>query len=130
MSRLILLSFLFSTFFSCKKSNPNYQVEVNNPEFYHSAIKSVTDIMVYDIFSPPVAGRIYSRCAIAGYEAMVAGDPAYRSLAGQVKDLPPMPKPEAGQEYSFPIASVKAVINTGRTLIFSEDKMNAYEKTI
>lgn len=86
--------------------------------------------MVYDIFSPPVAGRIYSRCAIAGYEAMVAGDSAYQSLAGQVKDLPRMPKPEAGQEYSFPIASVKAVINTGRNLIFSEDKMNAYEKAI
>ncbi|MEP7321173.1 MAG: vanadium-dependent haloperoxidase [Saprospiraceae bacterium] len=130
MRRFILLSCLFSTFFSCKKSNQNYQAEVNDPKFYHSAMKSVTDIITYDIFSPPVASRIYSRCAIAGYEAMAAGDSTYRSLAGQVKDLPPMPKPEAGQVYSFPIASVKAVINTGRTLIFSEDKMNAYEKTI
>lgn len=130
MRKILVLSILILSLVSCKKSNPNFQAEVANADFYHGAMKGVTDIMVYDIFSPPVASRIYSRCAIAGYEAMAAGDSKYRSLAGQVKDLPEMPKPEAGKEYSFPIASVKAVINTGRTLLFSEDKMNAYEKTV
>lgn len=118
------------TLLSCKKSNPNYKAEVANASFYHEGLKAVTDVMVYDIFSPPVASRIYSRCAIAGYEAMAAGDPKYRSLSGQIRDLPTMPKPEVGKEYSFPIASVKAVINTGRTLLFSEDKINEYEKSV
>ncbi len=130
MRIIILLSFVLAIFISCKKSNPNYQVEVDNANLYHAGLKAVTDIMVYDIFSPPVASRIYSRCAIAGYEAMAAGDPKFRSLAGQVKDLPIMPKPEADKEYSYPIASIKAVINTGRTLLFSEDKMNEYEKSV
>ena len=130
MRKIVFSLLLLFLFLSCKKSNPNFQEEVANANFYHGAFKGVTDIMVYDIFSPPVASRIYSRCAIAGYEAMAAGDPNYRSLAGQIKDLPTMPKPEAGKEYSFPIASVKAIITTGRTLLFSEDKMNAYEKTV
>ncbi len=115
---------------SCKKDNPNYLAEVSDPSFYHRTIQEITDIMVYDIFSPPVASRIYSRAAIAGYEAMVPGYPAYQSLAGQVKNLDPMPKPEEGKEYAYPISSIKAMINVGRTLLFSEDKMNAYELEI
>ncbi|MBK9678008.1 MAG: vanadium-dependent haloperoxidase [Saprospiraceae bacterium] len=126
--RILLISIVLTLgFISCKKDNPNYLTVVSDPNYFHAAMKQVTDIMVYDIFSPPVAGRIYSRCAIAGYEAMAAGDPAYRSLAGQVKDFPPMPKPEAGKEYAYGIASTKAIIKTGLTLLFSEDKMNAYE---
>ncbi len=113
--------------FSCKRSNPNYKAETSDASFYRSAMKEVTDIMVYDIFSPPVASRIYSRCAIAGWEALVPGDSKLKSLSGQVIDLPKMPQPEMGMEYDFHIASTKAIINTGRTLLFSEDKMNAYE---
>jgi len=113
--------------FSCKKSNPNYLAEVNNAAFYHETMKKITDIMVYDIFSPPVASRIYSRVAIAGYEAAIAGDPEFLSLSSQIKALPAMPKPIPGKEYAYPIASIKAMVNIGRTLLFSEDKMNVYE---
>lgn len=130
MRNVVYLFIATLTLFSCKKSNPNYQVEVENANFYHEGLKAITDVMVYDIFSPPVASRIYSRCAIAGYEALAAGDPKYKSLAGQIRELPEMPKPEIGKQYSFPIASVKAVINTGRTLLFSEDKVNEYEKSV
>ena len=73
--RFLVLSILILSLVSCKKSNPNFQSEVANADFYHGAMKGVTDIMVYDIFSPPVASRIYSRCAIAGYKTMAAGDP-------------------------------------------------------
>ncbi len=125
MRILIVLAVL--ALVSCKKANPNYLADVSKASFYHRTMKEVTNIMVYDIFSPPVAGRIYSRCAIAAYEAAIPGDTKYKSLSGQLKDFPAMPKPEAGKEYAFPISSVKAMLNTGRTLLFSEDKMNTYE---
>lgn len=115
---------------ACKKDNPDYLPAVSNPAFYHGVIQEITNIMVYDIFSPPVASRIYSRCALAGYEAMAAGDSSYQSLSGQIKGLTPMPKPTPGLTYAFPIASVKATLNMGRTLLFSEDKMNAYEQQL
>jgi len=132
MKRIIFLGVVLagSLLGACKKDNPDYQEAVSNPSFYHGVMNEITNIMVYDIFSPPVASRIYSRCALAGYEAMAAGDSLYQSLSGQIKNLPPMPIPQAGLEYAFPIASVKATLNMGRTLLFSEDKMNAYEQEL
>ena len=48
----------------------------------HRSIKAVTDVMVHDIFSPPVASRIYAYISVAGYEAARGGDKHYRSLSG------------------------------------------------
>lgn len=132
MRRIIYILFVISgsLLVGCKQDNPDYLVAVSNPSFYHHIMQEITNIMVYDIFSPPVASRIYSRCALAGYEAMAAGDSNYQSLSGQIRNLPPMPKPHPGLEYAFPIASVKATLNIGRTLLFSEDKMNACEQDL
>ena len=56
-------------------------------------------------------------------------DEKYVTLAGQLKGLEPLPQPEAGQEYCYQLASVQAMLKVGRTLVFSEDKMDAfYEK--
>ncbi len=50
----------------CEKSNPNYQQEVSNPEYFHQSVKRLTDVIVHDIFSPPVASRIYAYASMAG----------------------------------------------------------------
>lgn len=130
MKQILLIGLIIISGLSCKKSNPNYLAEVSNADFYHLTLKKITDIMVYDIFSPPVASRIYSRVNIAGYEAAIAGDATRQSLGGQLNALPKMPPPEKGKEYAYPISSVKAMINVGRILLFSEDKMNAYEAEV
>jgi hypothetical protein len=83
------------------------------------AEKAVTDVMVHDIFSPPVASRIYLYCNAAAYEVLVKGHPAqYASLYGQVNDFPAIPDPRA--ELSFPLASVYAFLLVGQHLVFSE----------
>ena len=107
--------------------NPNYQEEVAQPEFYHRSVKQLTDVIVHDIFSPPQAGRIYAYSSIAGYEALAAGDPTRRSLAGQIPHLEPAPAPPADVEISYPIAALAAQLKTGKSLIFSEDKITAFE---
>jgi hypothetical protein len=58
-------------------------------EYVHRAVKQVTDVIVYDIYSPPVASRIYAYACIAGYEAAVQNDPEYISFAGQLQQLKP-----------------------------------------
>ena len=52
----------------------------------HRAIKTVTDVMVHDIFSPPVASRIYAYISVAAYEAARPGDPrgATSKVSGQL----------------------------------------------
>lgn len=42
-------------------------------------------------FMPPVAARAFAYIGIAAHEALAAGNPALRSLAGQVTDLAPLP---------------------------------------
>ena len=116
---------------SCEPDvNPNYQEEIAKPEFFHRSVKQLTDVIVHDIFSPPVASRIYSYSSIAGYEALAAGDAGLQSLAGQIPHLTPAPAPPAGVEIAFPLASVAAQLKVGKSLIFSEDKMDEFKANL
>ncbi len=116
------------TIVSCKKSNPNYKAEAANAEFLRAVESQVTSVMVHDIFSPPVASRIYFYSSLAAYEALVPGNPGYLSMAGQVKDLKPLPQPDAGKEISFEIASRTAYLKVGKTLTFSADLYTEFDK--
>lgn len=126
--RSISAVFLLLLLAGCQEDvNPNYQEEAADPERYHRAVKQLTDVIVHDIFSPPVAARIYSYSNIAAYEVLAAGDPAYQSLSGQITDFGQVPQPEADQEYVFPVAALVAQTKVGKSLIFSEDKIEAFE---
>lgn len=104
----------------------SHQVEVHHvsPQKMHDAMNHLTDVIVHDIFSPPVASRIYAYTSIAGYEVLASQDSSFVSLAGQVHGLTPLPK--AKQEVNYEIAAIQAMLIVGRKLIFSEDKMNAF----
>jgi hypothetical protein len=83
------------------------------------AERAVTDVMVHDIFSPPVAARIYLYTNVAAYETMVKAYPEqYRSLYGQVASFPRIPGPR--QTISYPLAAVYSFLLVGRNLVFSE----------
>ncbi len=109
---------------------PKTAMNFEDGELIHSAMQKLTDIIVYDIFSPPVASRIYSYSSIAAYETLIQGHPEYQSLAGQINGLEKAPQPEAGKEYNFSLASIHAFTTVGKALIFSEDKMDDYQKNL
>lgn len=104
----------------------DWKTKAHNPDYVHRAVKQVTDVIVHDIFSPPVASRIYAYMSIAGYEVAIHADAKYVSLAGQLTGLEAVPQPEADQEYCYPLATTQAMLKVGRTLVFSEDKMDAF----
>ena len=103
----------------------DYRPLTQNPDFYHSTVRKLTEVIVYDIFSPPVASRVYVYPAIAAYETLRNGHSDYRSLAGQVNGLTAVPAPPA-ELVNFPLAALHAYSKVGKTLVFSEDKMDAY----
>lgn len=111
---------------ACNSNTGEYQAKTQNPEFVHRSLKKITDVIVHDIFSPPVASRIYTYVSIAGYEAIIHQDSSFASLAGQVAGLTPVPRPEKGVEYCFPLASTQAILVVGKALVFSEDKMTDF----
>ena len=109
------------------EARADFQQRAQDPEIYRKAVKSLTDIIVYDIFSPPVASRIYAYPNIAAYEVLVKNQPDYVSLAGQLTDFTAIPEPDADQEVCYPLAAVQAFLNVGRAMIFSEDLMDSAE---
>lgn len=127
MKKFVILFCAIAFLISCSSpNNGEYKVKAENPDYLHRSIKQVTDVIVHDIFSPPVASRIYTYTSVAAYEAARHMDSTYVTLAGQLHGLEPVPQPEKGVEYSFALASVQAAIKVGRTLVFSEDKMDAF----
>ena len=113
-------------FISCSSDENEWKFKVERADFLHRSVKQVTDVIVHDIFSPPVAARIYTYMSVAGYEAAIHQDKKYVTLAGQLNGLEPVPQPVAGEEYCFQLASVQAMLKVGRTLVFSEDKMDVF----
>jgi hypothetical protein len=88
----------------------------------HHAHSVLTDIMVHDIFSPPVACRIYTYAHMAAYETFIQQDTTYRSLHGQIDNFPAVPRPI--QPVSTPLAGVYAFLMIGKGLVFSEQALS------
>ncbi|QJD77553.1 vanadium-dependent haloperoxidase [Spirosoma rhododendri] len=116
----------------CKKeaTPAEYNAKAANPERYNSALNKLTEVVVHDIFSPPVASRIYAYANLAGYEALVPFDPNYQSLGGKLKRFQAGPQPEAGQQYCYPLASVRAFMTVARALTFSVEFYDEFEKPL
>src|SRR4051794_36788595 len=114
-------SFVYS-----KEPVKDWKSKTENADYIHRAIKEVTDVIVYDIYSPPVASRTYAYITVAGYEAAISTNPKYVSFAGQLHGLAPIPKPEADKQYSFTLASAYAILTVGRSLVISEAKINSF----
>ncbi len=133
MNKYILLIFpiVMISQLGCKTElQKDYSQSAANPDFFHRASYKLTEIIMHDIFNPPVASRIYAYTGIAAYEAMVPSNKNYKSLAGQLNGLTILPLPEANKKYCYPLASIKAYLKTGKFLIFSEDSITNFEKKI
>jgi PAP2 superfamily len=88
----------------------------------HDAVKQVNDVIIYDILSPPQASRVYAYAGIAAYEVLRQADTSYRTLAGQVHGLTPVPGAPAG--ISLQLAGVHAYMVVGRALTFSQARVD------
>ncbi|KQS33380.1 vanadium-dependent haloperoxidase [Dyadobacter sp. Leaf189] len=131
--RFRLLSLiLVPLFFSCRKelSPAEYNAKAADPQLFHQTATYLTDVIIHDIFKPPVASRIYSYSFLAAYEALAPGYPEYKSLAGQLVKFEAPPKPDSSLAYCYPLASIKAFTSVGRTLTFSGDMWDKYEKDL
>lgn len=97
----------------------------SDADLLHEAMYQLSNTMVYDIFSPPQASRTYAYASIAAYEAMRPADTTYKTLAGQLKGLTPVPVPPAGVKVSHPMAGVHAFMVIAQALTFSRARMDS-----
>ena len=127
--RAILTSFMALTLLlgSCRGTSEPIVVTA---EDLHASNDKLTEVMVHDIFSPPVASRVYAYPNIAAYEIMALHNEAYRSLEGQVAELEGIPQPPEGRPLNYRLAALIAHMDLGRRLIFSEDRISEFRDSL
>ena len=118
---------LIALLFGC--SPPAEPIEITAEEL-HASTDKLTDVMVHDIFSPPVASRVYAYPSIAAYEIMALHSDSYRSLQGQISGLAAIPEPKPDSPVNYRLAALIAHMDMGRRLIFSEDKVTAFRDSL
>lgn len=100
-----------------------YRDRLYQSDFMHRSVKKLTDVMVYDIFAPPVASRAYAYPAIAAYEIMAQVNPEYQSLSGQLNGLAPIPRIDTSSFEDPYLSAIEVYTILGQQLLFSERKM-------
>jgi hypothetical protein len=124
-----LLTFLFFAFaISC--SNPTKTGQTNEDQLPNQLVKKLTNIIVVDIFSPPVASRIYANTSLALYEAIRFKQEGAASITAKLKGFEPMPVPEQGKTYNFSIAAIQSFCETAKKVTFSAPEITKYQDSM
>ncbi|GAC1646874.1 MAG: hypothetical protein NVS4B3_00040 [Gemmatimonadaceae bacterium] len=132
MSRQVFFALLggLSLQLACARRSGDAGGHGSDAELLHTAEHQLTSVLVYDIFSPPQASRVYAYASVAAYEALRNGFPGYGTLAGQLHNLSPVPRPEPGVEYSYPVAAVQAFMTVGQGLVASRPRLDSLHASL
>jgi len=96
----------------------------------HRSQKAVSDIIVHDVFSPPVASRIFAYANIAAYEIQVGQTERFQSLNGIVKGFNKIPVPADSNKLSYSLSATVAYLKVAGKMVFSEDMISDSTKNI
>jgi len=122
MKKLISLLFIIAL----SACQPKHNIDELDLYFKGSIAKSnreLTDVIISDIFTPPVASRIYAYPNIAAYESIRFMDSKRPSLVGQLNDLDSLTKPDKNKSYYYPLASIIAFTDVAKSLVFDSGKI-------
>ena len=120
--------FISSFLLSCSVKKP---VALNEVEVLVNNEDQLTQVIIYDVFTPPVASRIYVYTSLASYEAIRFAKEGNSSIAEKLNGFGKMPIPEKGKNYNYTLAATKAFFKVARNVkVFSVDSLNKYEQSI
>jgi hypothetical protein len=120
---LIILPIILSPalFYSCKEKEAALSPDINGLQ--SRCVHRLTTIIVYDIFSPPVASRIYAYTNLAYYEALRFKDNKAVSIVVHLNGFEDMPQPDKDKKYDYDLAAVKSFFKVAKALTFSKDSL-------
>jgi hypothetical protein len=114
---------------SCKNKNSSI-TSISDADILHQNEDKLTQLIIYDVFSPPVASRIYAYSSLASYEAIRNAHPKYVSVIKQLKGFDAPPEPQKGKKYNFTLSATKAFFTVVHKFTFSVDSIKNYEDGI
>lgn len=122
--------FLIGFFLFGCESDERYIDRLNETSLFNDTMQQLTDVIVYDIFSPPVASRVYVYPTIAAYSIMQKAYPEkYKSLEGQLNDYSSIS--DINDPNIIPnLSAIHAFLVVGKSLIFSENKIDEYRENL
>ncbi len=111
--------------------NNNKLIKLSDEEILHKNQDLLTQVIIYDVFTPPVASRIYVYSSLASYEAIRFSKKGATSIAENLHGFGKMPQPLTGKNYEFTLAATKAFFTVVRNIkVFSVDSLKAYEESV
>ena len=123
---IYILSFVLLLLVGCKE-NIAYKEKLQDPELFQASMKKLTDVIVYDIFSPVVASRVYMYPTMASYSIIQKAYPEkYNSLEGQINGYTAIPEPD-NDKIDLHLAAIHSFLTISKKIIFSEEKINSFQ---
>jgi hypothetical protein len=123
MKKIFFFLVIVIGFGACK--NKDYNKFISDPALYSKTVKKLNDVVLFNNFPPVIASRNYAYANIAAYECVAAGDTNYKSLSGQLRQLPSMPK-LATQPIDYRLAALLAFLKVGNAVTFPEGVLMDY----
>ncbi len=114
--------------FACE--NKTSVKQLSDAEILHQNQDELTQIIIYDVFSPPVASRIYAYSSLAAYEAIRFAKPGYSSFVSQLNGFKNLPKPQKDKEYNYTLAATQAFFTVVHKVVFSLDSLKPHENRV
>ena len=114
--------------FACNRKKSTLRLDFDNLQ--NKCVNRLTDVIVYDIFNPPVASRIYAYSNLAYYEAIRFKSKTSPSIVAKMNGFDTMPSPSSGKEYNYNLSAIKAFFKVGKALTFSKDTLKQTEEKL
>jgi len=125
--KLLCFVVLVGVLTGCQKSSMRIKIY---PDSYHASVDKVTDIMIHDIFSPPVASRVFAYPNVAAYEILVQKDTTYASLVHTANGLNSIPKIGENPNINANVAALIAHMEVSKMLLFSKEKLDVLKDSL
>lgn len=124
--RINFLALMTLLIVSC--NNKNEPIDISSNDF-HSLVDKIVEIMVEDIFSPPVASRIFAYPNIAAYEIIAQSNDNYKSFSTQLSGLSNIPK-GSNESINYQLSAIIAHIELSKTFVYSKDVLTHYSDSL
>jgi hypothetical protein len=110
--------------FSCNTSNKKNiralgkETQENSCTILNDLLNNLTETVVDDGFSPPVASRIYAYPGIAFYETIRFLNPKLNSFSGKLNGLQTLPVPDTTMTLDYRVAAIQAFSEVAKKLTY------------
>lgn len=122
MKRWMTLALFAIGLTACDRTKKT-SIELPGVALQEACNEAITQVIVHDIFTPPVASRIYAYSNLAFYEAHRIESPENRSLLSELKGFETLNAPKDPASIEPRYAAAKASMQVAEALIFSKDSL-------